>query len=191
METICNITDCNQKLLAKGFCSKHYYRAKRGLDVEAKTRFDRRLARIDGNTVYLQLASDKGEAIVDMEYRHLESYNWSLSGDGYPMTWKDGKLVKLHHIIKGKPKASEVTDHINRNKLDNRKDNLRITDQRTNVLNAGMLKNNTSGVKGVSFVKSRGKWVAQIVRNGKHFFGGYYTTLEEARDSRLKLERTH
>ncbi len=57
-------------------------------------------------------------------------------------------------------KKGEVVDHINRNKLDNRRANLRICTQSQNLMNRGKTKANTSGYKGVT--RYRGKWLAQI-----------------------------
>lgn len=136
MASICNINECNNKHLAKGFCQKHYSRYKRGNDVEAKTRFDRRPSRIVGDVAYIELANGKGEVQIDKDFSHLNAHNWSLSGDGYPMTYVKGKLIKIHHMVLGKPEKGLVTDHINRDKLDNRKSNLRFVTQRENLLNS-------------------------------------------------------
>lgn len=135
MANICNITDCNLRHLAKGYCSKHYYRAKRGHNPNESTRFDRRPCRRAQDNAYLQLAKNRGEAIVDIINDHLESHNWSLDGYGYPCSYISGTMVKLHHLIVGKPPEGKVTDHINRNKLDNRRKNLRFVTQRENLLN--------------------------------------------------------
>jgi hypothetical protein len=43
-----------------------------------------------------------------------------------------------------------------------------------------MQSNNTSGYKGVYLIKKRGRWLAQIVHNGKQIFLGYYESAEEA-----------
>lgn len=57
------------------------------------------------------------------------------------------------------------------------------TENGTNVMaimDKKMLKNNTSGVRGVSWIKSRSKWIAQIMFKGKNYYLGGYDTLEEA-----------
>lgn len=79
MATICNIQDCDLVHLAKGFCSKHYYRAKRGQSLTAKSRFDRRPARIEGDKAYIELANSKGTASLDATFSYLDKHNWSLS----------------------------------------------------------------------------------------------------------------
>lgn len=138
MAKLCTIQDCGKPHLAKGMCQKHYYRAKRGQSITGKSRFDRRPARVEGELAYIELANNKGEAIIDAINKDLDKYNWSLSGDGYPMTYIKGKYVKMHHLVIGKPKKGLVTDHRNRDKLDNRKDNLRSVTQYENMLNGAL-----------------------------------------------------
>ena len=53
-------------------------------------------------------------------------------------------------------------DHIDRDGFNNRLDNLREVSQRCNLKNSRLRSDNTSGVKGVTWVKSRGKWLARI-----------------------------
>jgi hypothetical protein len=71
-------------------------------------------------------------------------------------------------------------DHINRVKDDNRWDNLRPATKRENQGNVGLQSNNTSGHRGVSWDKRRGKWRAEGKYAGRVTHLGYYTSLEEA-----------
>lgn len=144
METICTINECDKPHLAKGYCQKHYYRAKRGQSITGKSRFDKRPTTIDGSIAIIELANGKGFTQVDLSDKNLDEHNWSLSGDGYPMTYVKGTFVKIHHLVVGKPPKGLVTDHINRNKLDNRKDNLRFVTQRENLLNGAHSKLQTT-----------------------------------------------
>ncbi len=80
-------------------------------------------------------------------------------------------------------------DHINGNKLDNRKENLRVVTARENRLNAGRKKSNTSGRTGVGFEKRRGHWVAQIVVHRKHIYLGSFKSFAEAVAAREAAER--
>ena len=79
----------------------------------------------------------------------------------------------------GKPPEGLETDHINRDKLDNRRENLRFVTHRENLLNRSS--KSASGVKGVYFCSGRSKpWRAQITRYGKRVNIGYYKSIEEA-----------
>ncbi|MNT54080.1 AP2 domain protein [compost metagenome] len=73
-----------------------------------------------------------------------------------------------------------MVDHVNGNKLDNRRGNLRLCIKSENMHNRRAQKNNTSGFKGVSFDRRSGKFRAQIVVNKRHVHIGYYVNAEAA-----------
>lgn len=82
-------------------------------------------------------------------------------------------------------------DHINHNRSDNSLANLRDVPQSVNQKNKSKSTRNTSGVTGVCFSKSRGKWYALITVDLKRIHIGYYDTLEEAALERLEAELTY
>lgn len=82
-------------------------------------------------------------------------------------------------------------DHENRNKHDNRWNNLRLADQSDNGGNHTIHKNNTSGYKGVSWSKQHKKWIAQICRRRKRYFVGFGATPAEAHALYLKAAAAH
>jgi hypothetical protein len=73
-----------------------------------------------------------------------------------------------------------VVDHINGNKLDNRRSNLRICTQAENQRNRGKQRNNVSGHKGVTWYARTSKWRVSIVLNKKHIHLGYFNLVSEA-----------
>lgn len=87
----------------------------------------------------------------------------------------------MHHCILGKPVNRKlVIDHVNRNGLDNRRENLRIVSNRINLLNREF-PNKKSKYIGVSFdEKRKNKWRAAIFRDGKNKTLGRFATEEEA-----------
>lgn len=113
----------------------------------------------------------------------LSQYTWYLTSSGYLATrakqnspvGKEKELVYMHRLIMMPPKGVEI-DHINRDKTDNRKENLRYADRSLNTSNIGIQKNNTSGVLGVSFCQLKQKWRAYFGKLRKAGFN----TLEEA-----------
>lgn len=137
----------------------------------------------------LGVGSKDGLVIVDVNNSHLDRYKWSLGKRGYPRARVDGHVLTLHRLVIGQVPDGMVTDHINRDKLDNRITNLRFVTQKVNTNNSGMLNTNTSGHKGVCLDRRRGKWFAQSNFDGKHQFGGYFDTIEEAIKARKRLER--
>ncbi len=99
---------------------------------------------------------------------------------GYPSVTKPGtsNACYLHQAVLGFP--GKDIDHKNRNKLDCRKSNLRLTNKSENALNAGIRENNTTGYRGVSFYKRLGKFRAYHTfrQNVRHL--GMFTTAKEA-----------
>ena len=105
---------------------------------------------------------------VDTEdFKKIEKYCWHETNNGYIATRKDNKIIYLHKLITNS--TYEIIDHINRNKKDCRKSNLRIVTAQQNSINKGMQSNNRSGVPGVYFDKARRKWVAKIEFNKKTY----------------------
>ena len=81
-----------------------------------------------------------------------------------------------------------IVDHINRDRLDYRKCNLRKIDATGNSINRGLQSNNTSGIIGVSWSKEKNKWEVGIKLYKRKFHVGYSTDLEEATRMRLQAE---
>ena len=114
------------------------------------------------------------ETIFDLEdYDRISKHQWCLMNTGY--TYSSKIKVLLHRFIL--QKEGEV-DHINRNKLDNRKSNLRICSRSQNTQNKKKRKNSTSEFVGVS--KIGDKWKAQIQTGGITFNLGNFSSEVEA-----------
>lgn len=99
---------------------------------------------------------------------------------------KKMKRILLHRYILNPP-SNLLVDHINRNTLDNRLNNLRVVTPRGNTCN---MQTNTSGTAGVGFHKATKKWRAYYNIKDKHVSLGYYKTKEEAIEARRKFEKT-
>jgi succinyl-CoA synthetase alpha subunit len=98
----------------------------------------------------------------------------------------DGKLYKAHQLawLYTHGVFAKELDHINQIRNDNRINNLRMASRSMQMHNAGMLKNNTSGAKGVSYHTASKKWHARIWVDGKCRSVGYFDTVEEAQKER-------
>lgn len=109
-------------------------------------------------------------------------------GNGYLMGRIMGKAALAHRVAWKIHYGDEpdVIDHINREKSDNRIENLRSVSQRINCRNGDMRKNNSSGVTGVGFDASRPNtpWTVQI--SGRH--KGRFKTKSEAVAVRRRAE---
>ena len=85
----------------------------------------------------------------------------------------------------------EQLDHINRNSVDNRIENLRIASKSENMMNRKTFKNSTSGCRGVSWNKHLEKWVVYVDVNKKRKHLGYFDTAEEAHKVFMEAKRLH
>lgn len=134
---------------------------------------------------------DTGDTALcdDGDYDRLIRYagrgGWKLSARGDYARARSHFMQYL--LLKAPP--GKVIDHINGNGLDNQRHNLRICTQSENVINSKTRKDNSSGVKGVSFRKTRGTWDARIQRNGKLILLGQFKTKEAAILARMEAEK--
>jgi hypothetical protein len=123
-------------------------------------------------------------AIVDNDdFDKLNQWKWNCV-NGYAARLVSRKLGKrvmiyMHREILGTPDGMEC-DHINSNRLDNRKQNLRICNRSQNQANRSKSSNNTSGYKGVNWHKVNQKWRAKIKINGRSKYLGCFTDIEDA-----------
>ncbi len=102
----------------------------------------------------------------------------------------------LHRILIGRlPSDAHVIDHVDGDRLNNQRSNLRVVTEHENQINRHVKnRNNTSGVRGVTYEWKRPRikrWTVQIGVHWKHKHIGYYLTVEEAIEARLAAERKY
>ncbi len=133
----------------------------------------------------IPLTQGKVAIVDDEDYERLMEYKWCYSSTiGYAVsrTYVGGKkkVLLMHRFILNAP-PDKVTDHINHNKLDNRKSNLRICSSSENNRNMPINRaNNKSGYRGVYWSKSRKKWIANIRFNNKPIYLGIFDNKHDA-----------
>lgn len=127
------------------------------------------------------------------DYENISRYCWRIDEHGYVVssaynskTGRYNKLLRLHRFIMECPEEL-VVDHINGDKLDNRKDNLRICTQADNCKNRVLLKTNTSGVSGVRWNKINNNW--RVFIGNKNI--GSYKDFDDAVKARKKAEEKY
>lgn len=77
----------------------------------------------------------------------------------------------------------EFVDHIDKDKTNNKIENLRAATKSQNSMNCYLRKDSNSGIRGVTWDKSRSKWLAQIQINNKHKFIGRFELLDDAKEA--------
>jgi hypothetical protein len=155
------------------------------------------IKRNDKNIAIIKLYKKKkeiGEILVsDEDYYKVISHKWNLP-DKYVMGHVNNKPVMLSRFIMNCNDANLVVDHIDGNTLNNTRNNLRILTTLENSQNKSKKKNTSSQYIGVSYVKSRKKWLSQLVSKGKPLFFKYFNSELEAAQYRnnfiLELNKT-
>lgn len=116
----------------------------------------------------------------------------SLGYNGYVITMIDRKTYYNHRLIwlfhNGYFPENDI-DHIDRNKSNNRIENLREVSRTCNSKNTGNRSTNRSGVKGVSWSKDCNKWMVRITVNYKDHYIGVFESFAEAVYHRLAVEQ--
>jgi hypothetical protein len=147
--------------------------------------------------LYNTKSEEVARAKIDIENITIcKQYKWRLKNDGYVVTTtKTNELPRkttkyIHRWIMSEP-DSKVIDHINHDKLDNRKCNLRVCTQTENSQNKQLTDRNKSGCLGVSWSKVMNKWYARINVNGENVYLGYFTNKEDAIKVRKEAEQKY
>lgn len=124
----------------------------------------------------------KGEIFYfDLEdYEKIKPYSWYASR-GYIQTLSGKTHISMHRFVLN---ASKIVDHINHNKSDNRKSNLRECTPAQNSMNR-------NGVAGITFDKLSNKWNAYIGINYKRINLGYFKVKQDAIEARKKAEKKY
>lgn len=128
--------------------------------------------------------TNKKALVDDEDYPLLSRYKWHFDHKEYVKSSIFNTTVKLHRMIMAAPKSLQV-DHINGDKLDNRKCNLRLCDNASNQANKKKRplmkgKPTSSRFKGVHYRKDRKEWSARIGHKNKRIDLGSYKNEEDA-----------
>lgn len=147
------------------------------------------------NTRRIGLTRGKSVLVDSDDYQFLNQWNWCFS-TGYAVRFEKGdgekhRVILMHRVITGAPDGKFV-DHINSNRLDNRKSNLRTCSPQENTWNKSFQPRNKTKLKGVRFEPDRGKYLAKIGYNGKTYNLGRYNCAEDAAMAyRLAAKKFH
>lgn len=147
--------------------------------------------------------------LIDMFFGHVQSAahqcnNWnakyagrvagSVSKNGYITIRIDGVNKNAHRVIwkliHGKDADGKI-DHIDGVKSNNKLNNLRLATHSQNLMNRPKQINNTSGEKGVTYLKKYNKYKAQIHINKKNTYIGLFDNLEDAANAYHEAAKYH
>lgn len=137
----------------------------------------------------IPLTQGKFALVDDEDYERLSKFKWCVLSRGYAVRSDGGRCCYMHREIAGTPKGMD-TDHINGDKLDNRRRNLRICSHQENMrAYCKPARGGSSRFRGVSRCVPRDKWVAQIYHNGRNLYLGLFPTEVEAARERDRRAR--
>jgi hypothetical protein len=125
-------------------------------------------------------------AVIDMEDAdRILPFKWCLHAEGYAYRRRrlsdgPGPMAILMHRVVLNAGPGESVDHVDRDRLNNRRANLRKATKGQNAMNHGLRADNTSGFRGVEFHPPSGRWRAYLTVNNRTTFLGSFATADEA-----------
>lgn len=130
----------------------------------------------------IKLTRGKYTIVDDEDFEYLSQFKWQFDGNyaGRSLKGRGNGRIRMHNELTIK-KPGHVVDHINKDKLDNRKSNLRIVTQSNNMQNINLPSNNKSGILNVHFDNIRKKYRAKKRFNNKFYEIGRFDTIEECK----------
>jgi hypothetical protein len=191
----CIVENCNENPDSLGYCNRHYRQYKKYNKTLERTRFDK------NNFVEYQLYYEmilynkKGEEInrtkiSKCDYDDVKKYKWYYGkSTGYVYGHVNKKRVSLHRYIM-KAKENEIPDHYNRDKLDNRRENLNIVDFYINSWNSLSIRTEDY-IRGVNYNSRDNVWRARLRCKGQLRLDESFVDREKAIIARLKAEKEY
>jgi hypothetical protein len=182
---ICITEGCGREVEYSGYqlCKRCYIRLWRKGKLE-KPEFIPNTILVEGGIIKIELCNENkevaGYAIIDKEdYEHVKGYRWYKHISGY--AYNSSTKTFLHQHI-AQLMGIKNTDHINRDRSDNRKTNLREATLFENARNKGVRKNSKSGYTGVNWITNESKYRAYInVSDKKIPLGGFDNPVDAAK----------
>lgn len=181
----CTFTECNRPSRARGYCGAHYKQWLKGDG----------LYEVGSRSIKRTLE----EKIEASTIRKDGCWDWAgkLDKHGYPVIWRYDGTQLVHRIrweiLHGELSPNTILDHICRNLLCTNPEHLRPVTRKQNSENrSGASRNNKStGVLGVSYIKSKGKYRACVRSMGKTLYCKEFRTLGEAEAAVIEARNRH
>jgi hypothetical protein len=123
--------------------------------------------------------------VDDNDYEKIRGITWHLTGRGYVAGRVKTKGVRQHvylHRFLLNAQPGQFVDHLDGDRLNNTRANLRLVTRAQNQWNR-KVQRNRSGYKGVSWHRHKGRFYARIQVNGQRYNLGYFDTAEEAAEA--------
>lgn len=135
--------------------------------------------------------------IDDEDFELISRYKWFLCAKTDGRRYSEGylnrkqPLIRMHRLIMGVDDPKVHIDHKDHNGLNNQKENLRIATLSQNGWNTSKYSNNTTGFKGVIYIKLKQNYVVRIMANRKQIHGGTFLNAVDAAKRWNELSRQY
>jgi hypothetical protein len=185
----CTFPGCTQPHDAKGLCATHYAQQRAGKELRRSTALPSPVEELCEGVwrVTLYGADENGRPGASLEAElcvlspedvpRVQAYRWR-EADGYAVTKINRKRVLMHRMILDVGPDVEV-DHINGNRLDNRRSNLRIVIHAENAQNRGVRSDSLTGHRNINYDPKKKLYRVIVTLNGKRV-GHRHARLEDA-----------
>lgn len=182
---MCKIKGCERKTIAKEYCARHYYQLKNFGKIQYNG-YDKHSYNIKKNFAIMK-DTNGNRFLIDIEdIEKVLQYRWYKNNKNDIITYVNRKPIMLHRLIMNFPEGLQI-DHINHNRSDNRKNNLRIVTNAQNQWNTKCV--NKFGAKGIEL--NNGSYLVRISINGKRKYLGRYKNIDDAVNTRLLAEQQY
>jgi len=182
----------------KYYCRKHYLQLSRYGKIFERTIYDKNeIITYDDYAeviLYDKYGKEKARTIIDIkDVEKVATQKWYYLLD-YCVAKINNNNIRMQNfltdnmVFENGKYIQIMIDHIDRDKLNNRRDNFRVATKRQNATNSKIRTTNKSGVTGVLWYKGYGCWLAQITYKYKNIALKYTNDFDEAVIVRLKAE---
>lgn len=137
------------------------------------------------NVKIINLTEGKKCLVSYEDYDLVSKLKWYCCNSGYARSTINGKNYLMHRFLLN-PDENLFVDHINGNRLDNRRVNLRIVPHKINNENKNKQSNSISKYRGVTFNKRDKKFISYVQYNSNRIIIGYFNNEIEAAINRDK-----
>lgn len=122
----------------------------------------------------VKISQNKQAIVDDEDFARVINWRWSHHHTGYVVRGKP--QISLHRFIMGAKKGQYV-DHVNGDRLDNRKENLRFCTRKQNQWN-------TRSYDGIHWRGDREAWIVRMRVDGRMKYIGYFKEKKDAEEAR-------